>query len=121
MKSITIGTYEPGTFLMRHYLKNFPYELAIQMPFSVGDTDVNNIFSQTPGCEMTTERIMAYIHECNHYIHDMSLSSCVAEDYLRDEISAYVKVVSEFCPTIDYPIFGKEMLEDNKRQIPDIS
>ncbi len=119
MGSIIVGTYEPRSFLMRYHLKNFPYEMAIQIPFSVGDEDADNIYSQTPGCEMTTERIMTYIHECNHYIQDLSLSSCIAEDYLRDEISAYVKMASENCNQIIYPIIGKETIEINKSLIPE--
>lgn len=116
---MVVGTYHPGTFLMRYYLKNFPYERAVQIPLSVGDVDAQDVYSQAPGGEMTTERIMTYIHECNHYIHDMSLSSCVADDYLIDENSAYVKAASEMCPHITYPIFGKDTINHNLIHIPE--
>lgn len=118
MASIVVGTYEPGTFLMRSYLKNFPYESALHIPFSVGDEDGKDIYSQAPGGEMTTERILTYIHECNHYIHDLSLSACITEDYLRDEISLLVKLASDNCPQIKYPIFGKGTVKCNQTAIP---
>lgn len=119
MASIVVGTYEPGTFLMRFYLKNFPYESALHIPFSVGDEDGKDIYSQAPGGGMTTERILTYIHECNHYIHDLSLSACITEDYLRDEISLLVKLASDNCPQIQYPIFGEETVKYNQTAIPD--
>ena len=118
MKSVVVGTYEPGTFLMRYYLKNFPYESALYIPFSVGDENANDIYSQAPGGEMTTERILAYIHECNHYIHDLSLSACIAEDYLKDEIAAFIKLASDNCSQIKYPILGTETIKYNQTTIP---
>ena len=37
MQSIVIGTYEPGTFVMKYYLKNFPYESALfQLAMKMG-------------------------------------------------------------------------------------
>lgn len=118
MTSIVVGTYEPGTFLMRLYLKSFPYESALYIPFSVGDEEGDDVYSQAPGGEMTTERILTFIHECNHYIHDLSLSACIAEDYFRDEISLFVKLTSDNCLQIRYPILGKETIECNKKAIP---
>ena len=118
MQSIVIGTYEPGTFVMKYYLKNFPYESALYIPFSVGDENGNDIYCQTSGGAMTTERILAYIHECNHYIHDMSLSSCIAEDYLRDEINLFAKITANNCPQIKFPILGKDTIRYNQEVIP---
>ena len=114
MSTLIIGSYEPGTFLMRYYLKNFPYESAIFIPFSVGDEESNDIYSQPPGGEMTTERILTYIHECNHYIHDLSLSSCISEDYLRDEITYFAKIAPDLFPEIKYPIFGPDSKVHNQ-------
>lgn len=118
MQSIVVGTYEPGTFVMKYYLKSFPYESALHIPFSVGDENGKDIYCQTSGGEMTTERILAYIHECNHYIHDMSLSACIAEDYLRDEINLFAKITTDNCPHIKFPIYGKENIHYNQEAIP---
>lgn len=118
MQSIVVGTYEPGTFVMKYYLKSFPYESALHIPFSVGDENGKDIYCQTSGGEMTTERILAYIHECNHYIHDMSLSSCIADDYLRDEINYFAKIIADNCPHIRFPIYGKENRHHNQEAIP---
>lgn len=118
MEQSVVGTYEPGTFLMKYYLKNVPYEISLYLPFFVGDEKSTDIYGQVLGSKMATERILTYMHECNHYLHDLSLSSCIAEDYLRDEISFWVKAVSDNYSGIRYPLLSGDTRQHNQNIIP---
>lgn len=118
MSSIVVGTYQPGTFLMKLFLNNYSYDTALFEPAFVGDEECYDVFGKTYGRELATERILTFMHECNHYIHDLSLSACIAQDYFQDEISFFVKYLSENCSQITYPIFGQETEENNRKYIP---
>lgn len=110
LNSFTVGSYQPGAFIMKYFLKDFPYESALFSPMFIGDSDVNNFYSITKGGFTTTHRILTYLHEGNHYIQDLSLPACLSEDYFYDELSAFVHAAIEIGCT-KFPLLSSENRE----------
>lgn len=90
LQSFAAGSYQSGSFLLRYYLKDFPYEDVLFLPMYVGDVNLNNYYSETKGGYLTTNRVLTYLHEGNHYMQDLSLPACLSEDYHYDEMSMLV-------------------------------
>lgn len=105
LQSKKVGSYQSGAFIMRYYLRDFPYEHALFSPLFVGDEDINNIYSETKGGFSTTYRILTYLHEANHYMQDLSLSACMSDDYYHDEMAAFVhEAINMGCNS--FPLFN---------------
>ncbi len=116
MNNRIIGEYEPGTFFLRYNQKNIPYENELYSSDSIGDKDSFTIYGdKSKGNYMKTERIITFLHEATHFIHDLSLPACTFADYLRDEIAFLSKTISLSCNDLRYPLLDKDNYEYNKK------
>lgn len=75
MAKLDIGRYFPGR-LYSYSISGNLYEETLSLPFGVGRDDLP-----------ATSRLIALLHETSHYVHDLSLGTCLNSDFLLDEVA----------------------------------
>ncbi len=113
MSKRIIGKYDTGTFYLRYYNKNVPYESDIFLNSCIGNKSGFGLHVDSIGGQMKTERILTFIHELNHYVHDLSLYACMLQDNQQDEIAFLAKELSSKGEELRYPLLDKDNIEYN--------
>jgi hypothetical protein len=108
---LTFGRYHPGLFYSESF-GGVPEEKLLSESYGVGRGDIQ-----------ATMRVITLLHEGSHYVHDLSLGTCLCTEFLLDEAEAMTfgwigSLLAEgdvVCPLIDargdFRIGGSEARE----------
>jgi hypothetical protein len=108
----TNGTYEFGEFHLHSYLKNIPYDHSLYDEQDIGNLD--SVYKKVKGRYNKTERIYTFLHECNHYIQDLSIPACIAFDYFKDSEMYILKQLINSSNNLKCPLLDKNNIEYNR-------
>ncbi len=117
-----IGRYKLGRLYSESF-SGIPYETDISIPLTVGRLDSFNPYLHDPGGPEKTLRIAVFLHETAHFLHDMSLGTCMEFDYLADGALVALLQVLHMIP--DGELFccpiHKEQVWNRLKKVKDIS
>jgi len=99
-----IGHYKFGRFYSDSF-SGIPYELDLGMLIGVGRDDSD----ASPGGPQKTLRNIVFLHETAHFVHDLSLGTCMETDYLWDSADAALLDIREAlrCPVLGQKSHGR--------------
>ena len=92
-KNDEIGRYKTGRFYSESF-SGVPYESDLLKPKGVGRQDYWAPFDKVPGGLQKTMRLIVLLHETSHYVHDLSLGTCLDIDYLVDQSNAILNDIT---------------------------
>jgi hypothetical protein len=107
---VSVGSYHCGSFYSESFF-GVPYDLALlDLRFGVGRTDYFTDYGQKiAGGTVQTLRLMTFLHETSHFVHDLSLGAAIEADHARDRsYSCLVSILQQIgnktveCPVIEH-------------------
>lgn len=109
-----IGQYHPGLLYSESFSGMFDEATLNGPTFGVGRDDIQ-----------ATVRLIVLLHETSHYLHDLSLGTCLNSDFLLDEaagvtwslLASLTSAQEVVCPIVDFEWNTKDQTQREREAV----